>query len=292
MMRHTPVLLNEAIQSLQLKPGMNVVDCTLGDGGHAEVVLGKIGLKGKLLGIDADVEGLLRAKRFLYKFDKQLIVVRDNFVNLKQILEKNNFGPVGAILMDLGWSSQQFAERERGFSFLKDEPLDMRYETGRGKTATEIINNESEEELEKIFHLYGEERLSREIARAIVETRKKKIIEKTSELAEIIMEVYGGKRGAIHPATKVFQALRIAVNDELEVLRQALPQAVDLLVPEGRLAVISFHSLEDRIVKQYFRSIDNKTAKIITKKPLVPSRVEVKNNPRARSAKMRVVEKI
>lgn len=298
--RHTPVMLNEVIQSLQLKPGMNVVDCTLGDGGHAEAILEKIGPKGKLLGIDADVEALLQAKRFLYKFDKQLVVERDNFVNLKQILEKNNFGPVGAILMDLGWSSQQFMERGRGFSFLKDELLDMRYDIkseilnpkSENKTATWILNNESEEELEKIFHLYGEERLSREISKAIVEARKKKIIEKTDELVEIIMGVYGGKRGAIHPATKVFQALRIAVNNELEVLKQALPQAVEALAPGGRLLVISFHSLEDRIVKQYFRSIDNKLVKIITKKPLAPSRVEVKNNPRARSAKMRVVEKL
>lgn len=316
-MRHVPVLLNEVIEVLQLAPGMRVIDGTLGDAGHAEKILEKISPDGKLLGIDADVEAVLRAKQYLYNFADQVIFVRDNFVNLQQIVADNNFGPVNGILLDLGWSSPQFEERGRGFSFAKtDEPLDMRYGTGLStidyslstKTASELVNELDESELEKIFREYGEEKLSREIAKTIKETETE--IKTVGELVNIILEVYRKKLktdkevpwvGGLHPATKVFQALRIAVNDELGVVEKVLPQAIEVLAPTGRLAIITFHSLEDRIVKHYFQKIsfgsgsgsrNNKTIKIITKKPITCSKEEAELNSRASSAKLRVVEKI
>lgn len=307
-MKHVPVLPIETIDSLQLKSGMNVVDCTLGDAGHSEAMLEKIAPAGKLLGIDLDLEAILRAKRFLYRFEDKAILVRDNFANLKNIVEKNNFSPVNAILMDLGWSTPQFEERGRGFSFLTDEPLDMRYDSGEmlktegeSLTAADVVNSYSENELSVIFKNLGEEQLSKEIAKAIMVYRKNKTIEKTRELTEIILQAYRAKLnsqkeipwiGGLHPATKVFQALRIEVNHELENLKKALPQAVEVLTSGGRLAVITFHSLEDRIVKQYFKSIDNRTIKLINKKPIIASEAELEINPRARSAKLRVVEKI
>ncbi|MBI5221915.1 MAG: 16S rRNA (cytosine(1402)-N(4))-methyltransferase RsmH [Candidatus Magasanikbacteria bacterium] len=310
-MRHVPVLLKEVVDTLQLKQGMNVIDATLGDAGHAEKILEKIGTDGKLLGIDADAEAVLRAKQYLYGFSKQTIFIRDNFVNLKKIVTENNFNPVNGILLDLGWSSPQFEERGRGFSFLKeDEPIDMRYgcqilnpksEILNQRTASELVNNLSIDELEKIFREYGEEKLSKEIAEAIVENRKENKIEKVGDLVEIILTVYRNKLkskkeipwvGGLHPATKVFQALRIAVNDELDVLRAVLPQAVDALAPGGRLAVITFHSLEDRIVKHYFKGQDGRTLHIVSKKPIICSVEECENNPRARSAKLRVAERL
>lgn len=306
-MRHVPVLTNEVIDSLHLSPSMRIIDCTLGDAGHAEKILERIGPSGKLLGIDADVEAVLRAKQYLYNFADQVIFVRDNFVNLQKIVTDNNFRPVNGILLDLGWSSPQFEERGRGFSFLKtDEPLNMRY-GGNGTlntehgTASDLLNELSENDLEKIFREYGEEKLSREISEAISEKRKAKKIETVGELVEIILEVYRKKLktnkeipwvGGLHPATKVFQALRIAVNDELGVVEKVLPQAIEVLAPGARLAVITFHSLEDRIVKHFFQKINNKTIKIITKKPITCSKEEAELNPRAGSAKLRVVERI
>jgi len=304
MSRHVPVLLKEVLEGLNLRPGVKVVDCTLGDAGHSEEILKIIGPTGKLLGIDADPESLLRAKQYLYNFNEQAIFVRDNFVNLKNILADNNFAPVDAIVMDLGWSSPQFSERGRGFSFETDEPLDMRYGSGsmtESKTAAEILNNYSTDELYKIFKNLGEEKFAQEIAQAIVVNRKITPIERTKQLVEIILQVYREKLhsekeipwvGGTHPATQTFQALRIAVNDELGVLKNVLPRAVEALAPGGRLAVISFHSLEDRIVKQYFAGQENKTLKLINKKPIEASEEEIKNNPRARSAKLRVIEKV
>jgi 16S rRNA (cytosine1402-N4)-methyltransferase len=300
-MRHVPVLSREAIDYLQLKPNQNVVDCTLGDAGHSELVLEKIAPKGKLLGVDLDAEAVLRSKRFLYRFEDRVIIVRDNFSNLLTITEKNDFKNVNAILMDLGWSSPQFAERGRGFSFSQDEPLDMRYSVTEPETAAGILSSYSEKDLAGIFKNLGEEKLNKEIAEAIVDFRKIKKIEKTSELVEIILQVYRVKLGTdkeipwvggLHPATKVFQALRMEVNHELENLKKALPQAVELLANGGRLAVITFHSLEDRIVKHYFQSIANKTVKLILKKPVSATEEEIKENPRARSAKLRVIEKL
>ncbi|MFA7244983.1 MAG: 16S rRNA (cytosine(1402)-N(4))-methyltransferase RsmH [Candidatus Magasanikbacteria bacterium] len=328
-MRHVPVLLNEVLENLQLKPGSNVIDCTLGDAGHSEKILEITSPNGKLLGIDADAEAILRTKQFLYEFGDRVIFVRNNFENLQKIVEENKFENVNGILMDYGWSSPQFEERGRGFSFLKtEEPLDMRYDTylkcvpGKEKlpeapdgknlyvhcSAAEILDTKSEEELEEIFRKYGEEKLSKEIARAIVEKRNDYTIETVGDLVGIILDVYRKKLkipieadqaeqripwvGGLHPATKVFQALRIFVNDELGVIERVLPQAIDVLASGGRLVVITFHSIEDGLVKHYFKSQNNKTIRIITKKPIIASDDEAKSNPRSRSAKLRVVEKI
>ncbi len=306
-MKHIPVLLAETIDSLQLKPGMNVIDCTLGDAGHSEAMLEKIAPSGRLLGIDLDPEAVLRAKQFLYQFADRTVFVRDNFVNLQNIIEKNNFSPVQAILMDLGWSTPQFEERGRGFSFLTDEPLDMQYsgnqmtEAKNQMSAAEIVNTYTKEELKKMLKQLGEEPFSAEIADKIVEYRKNKQFEKTGELVEVILQVYREKLrsaaqipwiGGLHPATKVFQALRIEVNHELESLKSVLPQAVEMLASGGRFAVITFHSLEDRIVKQYFKTMENKQIRLVNKKPIIASAEELGTNPKARSAKLRVVEKI
>jgi len=300
-MRHIPVLLNEVIDSLQLKPGFKVIDCTLGDAGHAEAILEKIGVKGKLFGIDTDAESLLRAKNNLYRFADQTIFARSNFADLKNIVEKNSFFTADAILMDLGWSTPQFKERGRGFTFAADEILDMRFDASSNvPTAAEILNQSSIDDLYKIFHNYGEERLSLEIAEAIGEFRRNTEIKTTGQLVEIILKVYRQKLhtdreipwvGGHHPATKIFQALRIAVNREFEVLKQALPQALDILTKNGRLAVITFHSLEDRIVKQFFQK-SSRLVRVVNKKPIVAGEKELLENPSARSAKLRVVEKI
>ncbi|MBU0546302.1 16S rRNA (cytosine(1402)-N(4))-methyltransferase RsmH [Patescibacteria group bacterium] len=303
MQRHIPVLVGEVIDGLNLKPGTNAVDCTLGDGGHAEAILEKTAPNGKLVGVDADVESILRAKRNLYRYEDRVIFVRDNFQNIKKIIAESKVAPIHAILIDLGWSTPQFAERGRGFSFEKDEPLDMRYESGREEheTASDILNNYNQEELEKILKNFAEEKFHKEIAESIVEERKSKKIETTKELAEIVLKVYRRKLnsdkeipwiGGIHPATQTFQALRIAVNKELEVLKKVLPDAIEALTPGGRLAVISFHSLEDRIVKQYFKKIENKEITLLNKKPIIAGEEELRENPRARSAKLRIVEKI
>lgn len=305
-MKHIPVLLNEVVESLNLKPGDSAIDCTLGDGGHAEKILETITSSGKFLGIDADPESLMRAKQNLYNFADNSIFVRDNFVNLKKIVAHENFGLVNGVLMDLGWSTPQFKERGRGFSFEGDEPLDMRYsssfQTSNTNTATaaEIVNTFSESELARIFKEYGEENFAQDIAHAIFEQRQLQPFTTTGQLREVILQVYRNRLnstkeipwvGGIHPATKVFQALRIAVNTELEVLKQALPQALEVLAKGGRLAVISFHSLEDRIVKHYFQSLEGEIGELITKKPITASALELENNPSARSAKLRVFQK-
>lgn len=302
MSRHVPVLAQEVIDALQLRSNMNVVDCTLGDGGHTERMLKVIGPNGKVLGIDADPESILRAKKYLYGFGKRVLFARENFEHLKQIVEREHFVQVEGVLIDLGWSSPQFEERGRGFSFQKDEKLDMRYAAdSTGPSAADIVNDESNEELERIFHEYGEEDLSSEIAQAITDKRKEAPIETTTQLVNIILETYRKKLkstkeipwvGGLHPATKVFQALRIAVNDELGVIERVLPQAIDVLEKGGRLAVITFHSLEDRIVKHYFKSQEHKTIELINKKPIECGPEEYEQNTRARSAKLRVVEKI
>jgi 16S rRNA (cytosine1402-N4)-methyltransferase len=300
-MRHVPVLLNEVIDSLQLKSGFKVIDCTLGDGGHSESMLEKIGNKGKLLGIDTDAESLFRAKNNLYRFADQIIFARSNFADLKNTAEKNGFVPADAILMDLGWSTPQFKERGRGFTFAADEPLDMRFDANaETPTAAEILNQSSAEDLYKIFHNFGEEKLSLEIAQAIVNSRKDAEIKTTGQLVEIVLQVYRKKLhtdkeipwvGGTHPATQVFQALRVAVNKELEVIKQALPQALEILAKEGRLAVITFHSLEDRIVKQFFQK-NSRLVRLVNRKPIIAGEKELLENPSARSAKLRVVEKI
>lgn len=313
MKRHVPVLLNETRDALALKPDAHVVDGTLGDAGHAEDILRQTSPNGKLIGIDADPESLLRAKKFLHVFGDRVTFVRDNFVGLADIVRDTKIEPIHGVLLDLGWSTPQFEERQRGFSFQKPgEPLDMRYDKQKQCdhtvedayydpcTAASIVNGESEKELTRIFKQYGEERFAKEIAQAIVEKRSEYDIETVGELVEIILSVYRKKLksdkdvpwvGGIHPATKVFQALRISVNEELTALARVLPQAIDVLVPGGRLAVISFHSVEDGIVKHYFKKQNGKTINIITKKPVTCSEQEAIDNPPSRSAKLRVVEK-
>lgn len=289
-MSHVPVLLRPTLNLLALPPGAKVVDGTLGEGGHAQAILAALGPKGKLLGIDADSENIGRAGENLKKFGQQIILVNDNFANLAKIVEENNFLPIQAILLDLGWSSTQFAESGRGFSFQTDEPLDMRLNTGSDLTAAQILNDWKEEEIGRVFREYGEEKNWRTLAKKIVEFRKKYALETTGQLVSIIGEERG--RSKIHPATRVFQALRMAVNKELDNLAQVLPQAVRVLAPGGRLGIITFHSLEDRIVKRFFQKENNKSLRIITKKPVSPTAEEVAANPRSRSAKLRVAEKI
>lgn len=292
-MRHVPVLLEETIDSLKMKPGDIVVDCTLGDGGHSEEILKRIQSDGVLLGIDVDAESLERSKKFLEKIEGKKIFVHDNFSNLKEILREQKLGKVDGILMDFGWSSPQFAERGRGFSFQTNEVLDMRYDAkSEDRTAKDIMNNYSERELEEIFRKYGEEKNSKRIAREIVKSRKEKSINTTNELVEIVMKINKKGKGKIHPATRVFQAIRMEVNHELDVIKKVLPEAVEALTVGGRLVVITFHSLEDSIVKHFFKGQNDKILKIINKKPITPKLEEIKNNPRARSAKLRVVEKI
>lgn len=312
-MRHVPVLLDEVIASLQLTSGKHVVDCTLGDAGHAENILAATAPDGKLLGIDADSESILRAKQFLHSYDRRVIFVRDNFARVGDIVRAEKFEPVHGILMDLGWSTPQFEERRRGFSFAKpDEPLDMRYDKrracahdgGEGHdlcTAATFVNTKSADELTRIFKEYGEEKFAKEIARAIVVARDVRPIATVEDMVAVILDVYRKKLktkkdvpwvGGLHPATKAFQALRIAVNDELTVVKSALLQAIDVLAPGGRIAVITFHSLEDRIVKHLFKKYYGKTLRTLTKKPIVPSAEEVLVNARARSAKLRVAEKL
>lgn len=286
---HIPVLILEVINGLNLSAKDWVIDCTFGDGGHTQELLNQVGEQGQVLAIDTDIKNIVAGKQ---KFEnKNLILVNDNFVHLKEVAEKNNFKSVQGILLDLGWSTTQFEESGRGFSFLRDEPLDMRL--GKQElTAAEILNQASEKELGRIFREYSEERQWKRIAKTIVDYRVKHPLETSGQLADLVQTVLGGRRGKIHPATKVFQALRIAVNNELEILKETLPQAIEVLAPTGRLAVITFHSLEDRIVKHFFQKESGKTIKIINKKPIVASAEELKNNPRSRSAKLRIVEKI
>jgi len=247
---HIPVLIEEAIKALAVQPGGRYIDCTLGAGGHAAAILEKSSPGGQLLGIDADIEALKTAKRNLESYSDSILLVNDNFVNLKSICYKYDFVPVHGIILDLGLSSLQLESDSRGFSFQKNAPLDMRLNPNQELTAEYIVNNYPEIELAHLIKAYGEERHSRQIARRIVKNRP---VRTTLELAREIEQVTGLKRGKIHPATKTFQALRIAVNRELENLESTLKQAVELLGYEGRLVVISYHSLEDRIVKQYMK---------------------------------------
>ncbi len=299
-MRHTPVLLQETLDALHLSVGNIVVDCTLGDAGHTEKIVEQLGPEGKVLGIDVDPEAILRAKHFLHEYGDRVIFIRKSFSHLSEILKEQNIAGVHAILMDLGWSTPQFEERGRGFSFLKpEEPLDMRLSADTGITAAELLATVSEEQLAYVLRVYGEEPLAKEIAGVVIQKRQDGPIEKVADFVECVLLAYRKKLktdkevpwiGGLHPATKSFQALRIAVNNELDVLEESLPQAIDALLPGGRLAVISFHSLEDRVVKHFFKS--QKNIRFIHKKPLVCGDEEYRSNPRARSAKLRVVEKI
>jgi 16S rRNA (cytosine1402-N4)-methyltransferase len=300
-MNHIPVLLKEVLKYFNPKPNENYVDCTFGSGGHTVAILEKNKPEGKVLGIELD---LVLYEKFLAteiknqksKIKNRLILVNDSFANLKKIVEENNFKPISGILLDLGFSSWQMDESGRGFSFKKDEPLIMQYcSFNENFTAEYVVNVWIEKELVKIFQEYGEERFSRRIAKKICEQRKIKAIKTTFQLVEIIKRAIPSRflHQRIHFATRVFQALRIVVNDELNNLKKVLPQAVEVLEPNGKIAVISFHSLEDRIVKHFFKEQSKLgKLKIITKKPIIPTSEEVEKNPRSRSAKMRVAMKI
>ncbi|UCD08383.1 MAG: 16S rRNA (cytosine(1402)-N(4))-methyltransferase RsmH [Dehalococcoidales bacterium] len=302
---HVPVLTEEVIQALAVQPGGRYIDCTVGGGGHAAAILEHISPGGQLLGIDADPEAIRSASQRLNKFDDSILLVNDNFVNLKSICYKNDFVPVHGILFDLGLSSLQLDSDERGFSFQHKAPLDMRFNPNQEITASDIVNDYSEEELARLIWTYGEETAARRIARTIVRERP---IKTTVELARIVEQGVGKRQRRIHPATKTFQAIRIAVNKELDHLESALKQAMDLLGYQGRLVVISYHSLEDRVVKQYMQQESKNcicppeipictcehTASLrqINKRIIAPSPEEIKRNPRSRSARMRAAEHI
>ncbi len=286
---HIPVLKEKVIEYLEPKPNENFVDCTVGQGGHAMAILEKTGPRGKLLGLDQDSAFLSQLREKVQKaYQRRLILVEGNFAHIKDILLKEKFRPVHGILFDLGFSSLHIEESKRGFSFQKQEPLDMRYSTQNPLTAEKIVNYWSKTDIERILKEYGEEQFSKEIAQAIAEQRTRTPLVKTTQLVKIIQDAtpkwYHRKK--VHPATKTFQALRIAVNRELENIKEALPQAVEALEPKGKIAVISFHSLEDTIIKNFFKT--HPSLAMITKKPITPSYLEQKANPRSRSAKLRV----
>jgi len=302
-MEHVPVLLKEVIEGLNVKPGGLYIDATVGGGGHSEAILESSAPDGRLLGLDADPDALTRARKRLARFGERCVLVHANFSDLAEVARREGFFPVDGILFDLGVSSFQVDDPRRGFSFQADGPLDMRFDPRRRLTAAHLVNTLKEDELAELISHYGEEPKARRIARAIVEARP---LRSTLELAAIVERAVG-RRGRIHPATRTFQALRIAVNDELGALQKALPQAVELLASGGRLAVIAFHSLEDRIVKEFFRREardclcspevpvctchHRATLRIITKKPIRPSPGEVQVNPRSRSARLRIAER-
>jgi len=292
---HVPVLLNEVINYLDLKPNDNFIDCTVGQGGHTQIILDKIAPNGKVLGIDWDLKQIENCKENIN--NNRLILVNDSYANLENIAKQSNFTNINAILLDIGFSSFQTDESKKGFSFLRDEDLDMRYnsEIVDSITAKTIVNNWPESELIRIFQEYGEERFAKKIAKKIIQERQLKKIETTLQLVRIIetaipsfAKVSQGK----HCATRVFQALRIAVNNELNNLQEVLPQAINILNNNGRLAIISFHSLEDRIVKNFFKQKEQEgIVEILTKKPIEASENEIIINPRSRSAKLRVIIK-
>jgi len=302
---HTPVLVKEVIELLRVQPGGRYVDCTVGTGGHATAILEKSSPGGQLLGIDIDPKAIKISQARLQRFGKAVLLVNDSFEHLEVICEDRGFRPVHGILFDLGLSSHQLEDDGRGFSFQRDSPLDMRFSPTEEFTAADIVNTFPESRLDFLLKKYGEESRSHQIARWI---RKSRPIETTLQLVRVVEQAVGKERGRIHPATKTFQALRIVVNQELERLETALRQAVNLLGCGGRLAVISYHSLEARLVKGFFQQesrdcicppnapvcvCEHKaTLRIITKKVVTPLPEEIKANPRSRSAKLRVAERI
>lgn len=306
--RHVPVLVDETVELLALERGGLVVDCTVGLGGHAEALL-EAGSDIRLLGIDRDPEAIALARDRLARFESRVDLQRGEFWDLEQILGAAGMTQVSGILADLGVSSLQIDEPERGFSFRFDGPLDMRMGPGE-RTAADIVNQDSEAELETIFREYGEERQARRVARAIAAARREEPLRTTEELKRVIYRakrISGRRReGRVDAATRVFQALRIAVNRELSGLEKLLEQAVRLLEQDGRLVVISYHSLEDRIVKHTFRHLDRgevdeitgrplaetRVIEVLTSKPVRPAEEEVAANPRARSARLRAARRL
>ena len=291
---HTPVLLNEVLEILDPQSGGRYIDGTVNGGGHAKEILDRIGESGSLLGIDRDGDLIDRLKK---KFEdrKNLTAICGSYARMDEIAKTYGFGSVNGILLDLGFSSYHVDQSGRGFSFLRDEPLDMRYDTRNRLTANIILNTWSPAELARIATEYGEERFAKRIASAIAEARKRKSFRTTFDLVAVIREAVPrqAQHGKLHPATRMFQALRIAVNNELGELAAGLEKGIDLLVPGGKMIVISFHSLEDGAVKQVFRSKNKEgVVELITKKPIVAMPEETRKNPRARSAKLRAIKKL
>jgi len=304
-MPHQPVLYKEIIHALQPKRGGRYIDGTLGAGGHARGILEASAPDGQLLGLDVDPQARALARKNLAPYEERIHLAQASYTSLSTQMALLQWDAVDGIVLDLGASSMQFDTPERGFSFLHDAPLDMRFGPHVLQTAADLVNKYSERELADLIYQYGEERDSRKIARAIVKARP---LHTTRELVAVIESVSPRRGARVHPATRTFQALRIAVNEELTSIEEVFPQAVSALKSAGRLAVISFHSLEDRIVKDFFREQSKDlvnppyeriyeeermaTLKEVNRKPIMPSDDEIKNNPRARSAKLRIVEKI
>ncbi len=286
---HVPVMLTEVLHWLDVAPGKLIADGTVGGGGHARAIAAAVQPAGRVLGVDRDERAIQRATSRCDGYPVTLALA--SYDELPEVVQQTGFGPLQGIVLDLGFSSDQIADRDRGFSYLLDGPLDLRYDTRWGEPASQWLAQRSEREIADVIYQYGEERFSRRIAKRIVETRKSHPIRTSGQLADLVRScVPRSKNHRIDPATRTFQALRIAVNDELAILERALRRIPDLLVPGGRLVVMSFHSLEDRIVKQAFR--DDPRLEVLTKKPLQAQPLELEQNPRARSAKLRAAVRV
>ncbi len=307
---HKSVLLTETVDSLNVRPGGVFLDGTVGGGGHAFEILRRLSGTGRLIGIDQDEEAIQAASEKLSVYGERVALVHANYVDFKSVLHQLNVDELDGILLDLGVSSHQFDDAERGFSYRSDAPLDMRMDRSQGRTARDIINTYTETELYRMIRDYGEDPFAKNIAKHIVRAREQAPVETTMQLAEIIRQAIPARirsKGG-HPAKQTFQAVRIELNRELDVLKASLSDMIDALSPGGRMAVITFHSLEDRIVKQAFRTAENpcicppdfpvcmcgrkSRGRVLTGKPLTASEAEAEENPRARSAKLRVFEKI
>lgn len=307
---HVSVLLNECIEGLDIKENGTYVDGTLGGAGHASVVCSKLSSEGHFIGIDQDNNALAVSAERLKGFNPKVTLVKSNFVDVKNVLEELEIEGVDGMLIDLGVSSHQLDEPSRGFSYMHDAPLDMRMNQDASYNAYEVVNTMSEDDLYQIIKEYGEERWAKRIANFIVKERSEKPIETTYELVEVIKKAIpqGARKDGPHPAKRTFQAIRIAVNRELEIIEPTIRDIVEKLSSGGRLCIITFHSLEDRIVKHAFKTLEDPctcprnipvcvcgkkpVAKVITRKPILPSEEEVEENPRSRSAKLRIIEKL
>ncbi len=307
---HRTVLLDRTIEYLKVVPGGVYVDCTLGGGGHSLEILKRLGERGRLIGIDRDQNAIKAAGERLASFSDKAVLVHGNFRDIRRIVHGIGITAVDGVVMDLGVSSHQLDRRERGFSYMQDAPLDMRMDRQQSLTAMEVVNTYSEADLARVISGYGEERWARRIAAFIVREREKAPIKTTGQLVDIIKAAIpaSARRKGPHPAKRTFQALRIEVNDELGILERAVKDGVDLLKSGGRICVITFHSLEDRKIKNIFRELENPCTcppkapacvcgkkpviRVVTRKPVVPDKEEIQQNPRARSAGLRVAEKL
>lgn len=304
---HEPVLVDEVLEQLRVKDGGTYIDGTAGGGGYAVRILHATGPSGHILAIDRDEQAVQRTHQRLQSVEGAQSVVKGNFADMQAIAAIEGIECVDGIVLDLGVSSDQLESGDRGFSFMKEGPLDMRMDRDSETTASDLVNTAREAELEEIFRELGEERQARRIARAVVSAREKERIVTTTQLASVVEGAVGGRHGRLHPATRVFQALRIAVNRELEALEQGLEAGLQMLAPGGRMAVVSFHSLEDRLVKRFFRAHQRKMValpqggeepvgeqpyvRVLTRRPVGPGDAERERNPRSRSAKLRAAER-